>query len=120
MYAIQVTKVSKTLPGTLTRFYIRYSQVTDNVWHFSPHSIVIKSNCSATLNVSLLLSYVYIPGLSHLQGICPISTAGLKFTVPFLAELTWQRFGVGVKVKLGTDKKLCCILPFSPLLIPLS
>lgn len=115
MYAMQVPKVSaKTLPGTLTRFYIRYSQMTDNVWHFSPHSIVIKSNGSATLNVNVLLSmhiiYIYIPGLSHLQGICPNSTAGLKFTVLLLQSLPGK--GVGVKVKIGTDKKLCCLLPF--------
>lgn len=65
-YAMQVPKVlatCKTLPGTLTSFYIRYSQMTDNVWHFSPHSIVIKSNGSATLNVNVLLSmhiiYIY-------------------------------------------------------------
>lgn len=100
MYAMQVPKVSaKTLPGTLTRFYIRYSQMTDNVWHFSPHSIVVKSNGSATLNVNVLLSMhiIYIPGLSHLQGICPNSTAGLKFTVPLLQSLPGK--GVGVKVK---------------------
>lgn len=113
---MQVPKVlatCKTLPGTLTSFYIRYSQMTDNVWHFSPHSIVIKYNGSATLNVNVLLSMhiIYIPGLSHLQGICPNSTAGLKFTVPLLQSLPGK--GVGVKVKLGTDKKLCCLL-FSP------
>lgn len=118
---MQVPKVSaKTLPGTLTRFYIRYSQMTDNVWHFSPHSIVIKSNGSANLNVNVLLSMhiIYIPGLSHLQGICPNSTAGLKLTVLLLQSLPGK--GVGVKVKIGTDKKLRCLLPFSPPLIPLT
>lgn len=87
---MQVPKVSaKTLPGTLTSFYIRYSQMTDNVWHFSPHSIVIKSNGSATLNVNVLLSmhiYIYIPGLSHLQGICPNSTSLFHFCRAYLAK----------------------------------
>lgn len=85
---MQVPKVSaKTLPGTLTSFYIRYSQMTDNVWHFSPHSIVIKSNGSANLNVNVLLSmHIYIPGLSHLQGICPNSTSLLHFCRAYLAK----------------------------------
>lgn len=90
-YAMQVPKVlatCKTLPGTLTSFYIRYSQMTDNVWHFSPHSIVIKSNGSATLNVNVLLSMhiIYIPGLSHLQGICPNSTSLFHFCRVYLAK----------------------------------
>lgn len=93
MYAMQVPKVSaKTLPGTLTRFYIRYSQMTDNVWHFSPHSIVIKSNGSANLNVNVLLSmhiFIYIyQGWVISREFVPIllhcSTS---------AELTWQRGG---------------------------
>lgn len=115
---MQVPKVSaKTLPGTLTRFYIRYSQMTDNVWHFSPHSIVIKSNGSATLNVNVLLSmhiiYIYTRAESS-----PGNLSQFYFTVPLLQSLPGK--GVGVKVKLGTDKKLRCLVPFSPPLIPLT
>lgn len=83
MYAMQVPKVSaKTLPGTLTSFYIRYSQMTDHVWHFSPHSIVIKSNGSATLNVNVLLSmhiYIYTRAESS-----PGNLSQFYFTVPLL------------------------------------
>lgn len=111
---MQVPKVSaKTLPGTLTSFYIRYSQMTDNVWHFSPHSIVIKSNGSATLNVNVLLSmhiiYIYIyQGWVISREFVPIllhcSTS---------AELTWQRGGG--KGKMRNRQEIALSPPlFSP------
>lgn len=115
---MQVPKVSaKTLPGTLTRFYIRYSQMTDNVWNFSPCSIVIKSNGSATLNVNVLLSMHIINIYTRAES-SPGNLSQFYFTVPLLQSLPGK--GVGVKVKLGTDKKLRCLLPFSPPLIPLT
>lgn len=94
MYAMQVPKVSaKILPGTLTRFYIRYSQMTDNVWHFSPHSIVIKSNGSATLNVNVLLSmHIYTRAESSPGNLSQFYCRS-QIHCSTSAELTWQRGG---------------------------
>lgn len=72
------------------------------------------SRLAPLVNVNVLLSmHIYTRAESS-----PGNLSQFYFTVPLLQSLPGK--GVGVKVKLGTDKKLRCLLPFSPPLIPLT